>query len=195
MDDAILNLSLDRVQITTSPPPHVANDIHESARFAEQRTTTILEELLGVLPGYKWSGLIVDLEFPSSSDNIKSSRQVIAPVFDRLIKMKRGDRELSSFELQYGFENDGFFVTYTIKGYEKRNIIVPTQAPPEGGVVMLNPEDFPLAECGVEVLVDVNNKPSNNSEDALSDIQLILKKQIALVNSLPTDTGLKGVLE
>lgn len=195
MDDAILNLSLDRVQITTTPPPHVANDIQESAKFAEQRATTILEELLGVLPAYKWSGLIVDLEYPTSDESIKSSTQAVAPVFDQLMKMQRGDRDLSSFELQYGFQEDGFFVTYTIKGYEKRDITISAPASPVGGVVMLDPKDFPLSECGVEVLVDVNNKPSTNSEDALGDIQSILRKQVELVISLPTDTNLEGVLE
>lgn len=193
-DDAILNLSLDRIQITTSPPPHVANDIEESARFSEQRATSIFKELLVVLPAYKWVGVIADLEFPSSNENNKSSRQAVAPIFDQLIKMQRGDRDLSSFELQYGFQEAGFFQTYTIKGYERRNITVPTQ-PPSGELVVLNPEEFPLVECGIEILVDVNNKPSSNSEDVLSDINSILERLVQLVNSLPEDTGLKGVLE
>ena len=195
MDDAILNLGLERIQITTSPPPHVSNDIQGSAKFAEQRTKTILEELLSVLPEYKWTGIIVDIEYPSKDKSIISSRQAIAPVFDKLINLQRGGRDLSSFELQYGFEDNGYFVTYTMRGYERRSISVPRAAQSSGAVVALDPADFPLAECGVEILVDVNNKPSSDLSNPLADIDKLLQKQSELVDSLPSDTNLEGVLK
>jgi len=37
LEDAILNVALDRFQITTRPPSHIAQDISNSSKFVMQR--------------------------------------------------------------------------------------------------------------------------------------------------------------
>ena len=52
LEDTIMNLGLDRIQITAIPPSHVADEIEKSSKFTLQRITPILSELLPSIPKY-----------------------------------------------------------------------------------------------------------------------------------------------
>ena len=190
--DTILNVALDRFQITTIPPSHIANDIKKSSKFAFQRSVSILSELLTSMPDYLWAGAILDIEFPEDPLRSDSAIEAAIPIFDRLIKIDRKTRELSSFQLQFGFKDDPYFINYTISAFESRKIEF--KAPPKSGPVILNPSDFPLSECGIKVLLDINNKPNKPNEKPLEDLEGIFSNKKMSFDSLVEDLKLKGLV-
>lgn len=192
LEDTILNIGLDRFHITTRPPSHIARDFVSAVQFAKQRTGSISKDLFECMPTYKWSGVIIELEFPEDPLTSKSYSEASIPLFNRLIQIDRRDRELSSFQLNYGIKEECYFITYTIKTYEERNITIdPTS---QSKIHILDASKFSLSGCGIQVAVDVNNKPEGTNKNALEDIELIFQKHKEVFDKLSDELNLRGIL-
>ena len=152
----------------------------------------MLSELRHSIPRYLWAGVISTIEYPEKSIKSKSAIEATIPIFDRLIKIDRKNRELSSFQLQYGIKKDQYFVTYTIGGYDIRNFKL--KPPKQPGFYVINPAEYPLMECGVRILLDINNKANKQNIDPTNDIEEILIAKKKLVDNISEDLNLKGVL-
>jgi len=192
LKDTILNIGLDRIQITTIPPSHVADNIEKVSKYTIQRIGPFLSELLPSIPKYFWSGVITEIEFHEEPIKSNSANEAAIPIFDKLINIDRKNKELSAFQLQYGIKDDQHFITYTIIGFEGRQIEF--NALPKTGFFHVELDEYPLMECGIRILLDVNNKPNKHNEDPSKDIEDILSKQNSLVVNIAEDTNLQGVL-
>jgi hypothetical protein len=192
LNDTIMHLGLDRVHIITIPPSHVSDEIEKSSKFTFQRVNSLLSELRPSIPRYLWAGIISTIEYPEKSLKNTSAIEATTPVFDKLIKIDRKNKELSSFQLQYGIKKDQYFVTYTIGGYDIRNFKL--KPPKQPGFYVINPEEYPLMECGIRILLDINNKANKQNNDPINDIEEILIEKKKLVDNILEDLNLKEVL-
>lgn len=192
LEDTIFNLALDRLQVTTRPPAHVADDLSHAMQFARQRTLPFIEGFIDVIPAYQWTGIIVEIEFPENPMRSNSAAEAAIPVFDRLVKIDRRSLELSSFQLKFAVKDADYFVGYSIQAYEGRQLNI---AVPPGAKVVVDPKDFPLSEVGVEVVVDINNKSAVSSSDPIGDVNIILDKQINVIRELKSYLNLEGLVK
>jgi len=193
LTDTILNLALDRFQITTIPPSHVAGDITNAITFASQRASTITSELLTVISEYHWLGVIMEVNFPEVPLISKSAAEAAVQVFDKLIRIDRKNRPLASFQLQFGLSDDEYFITYMVGSYEGRKIEL--NLPAKVGYFAIEPSEYPLNECGIKILLDINNKPSTKKLNPKNDLNAILNRQSIAFGSLIADLNLEGIIE
>lgn len=193
LKDTILNVALDRFHITTQPPSHVAQDMDKAVQFAYQRSTPIVSDMQAAKLNYKWSGVVAEVEYPEDPLISKSASEAAIPVFDRLIKIDRKDRELGSFQLQFGIRDDNYYINYTIASFESREIKLPL--PSQKQYISIDIKEYPVTECGLRVLLDVNNKPGAESRDPQKDIRLIFKKQSEAFANIANTLNLEGILK
>lgn len=193
LEDTILNVALDRFHITTRPPSHIVHDMDKAAHFAYQRLISIILDMQPAKLNYKWSGVIAMFEYPEYPLVCRSGAEAAVPLFDRLINIDRKGRELSSFQLKFGMRDKNFFVTYTINAFETRKIKI--TPPAQKQYISIDVKEYPLSECGLRVILDINNKPEPASGDPEKDIRLILKKQSELFTNMAKDINLEGVLK
>jgi len=193
LQDTILNVALDRFHITTKPPSHVAQDMGKAVQFAYQRSSPIISDMQPAKLNYKWSGVVAEVEFPEEPLISKSAPEAATPLFDRLIKIDRKDRELGSFQLQFGIRDGNYYVNYTITAFEARQIKLPLSS--HNQYISIDIKEYPLSECGLKVLIDVNNKPGPESQDLETDIKLLLNKQSELFANLAKTLNLEGILK
>jgi hypothetical protein len=193
LQDTILNVALDRLHITTQPPSHVAQDMDKAVQFAYQRSNPIISDMQPAKLNYKWSGVVAEVEYPEDPLISKSAPEAATPLFDRLIKIDRKDRELGSFQLQFGIRDDNYYVNYTITAFEARQIKLPL--PPQKQYISIDIKEYPLTECGLKVILDVNNKPGPESRDPERDIKLIFHKQTKSFANIAKTLNLEGILK
>ena len=118
LEDTILNVALDRFQITTKPPSHIAHDIQKAAQFAYQRSISILLDMKPANLQYQWSGVVAEIDYPEFPLTCKSGSEAATPLFDKLINIDRKDNQLSSFQLKFGFRDENYFVSYILSGFK-----------------------------------------------------------------------------
>ena len=189
LKDTLLQIGLDRFDISLKPPLHISEDLSESFKFAKQRAGSIISEFISHV-SYKWSGIITTFSFPEQPLVSKSGIETVRPIFDRIININRNNRELVSFQLQFGFKDDDFNINYNISGFEERNISI---SPPIHGFLEVELNKFPVNNCGIQVILDINNKLGDNI-NPLEDIDRLFDKQSNLFSSISTDLNLKGIL-
>lgn len=192
--DTILKVALDRFDITTAPPSHVAEEIERALQFARQRFEPFVKHLETAMPKYEWAGVVSELEFPDQSKLCKSGSEAAAPVFDRLVNIDRKNRELGSFELKFGMRHDEHFVNYSITGFESRKVALPVPSQ-KRGFFSVDISDYPLIDCGVKISLDVNNRPASTKVGPIEDVDQILEKHLILTRSLISNLNLEGVLK
>jgi hypothetical protein len=156
--DTILTISLDRLEITTTPLQHIMNNYESCVKFFKSRIESILKILRIEDLNYKSLGVISDIQFPYNEENI-SGIKVIEPIFDRLINIQRKERDLASFQLLFGFMEKNFYTNYIISGYEIKNIQIPSSPPQNNvGFVAIDTKSIPISESGIGIKIDINNK-------------------------------------
>jgi hypothetical protein len=191
LDDIILNISLDRVQALIGIPPHISDDINQVLDFTRQMALRLLGPLVPVLPPYLWTGIVIELMFPQIPVSSLSANQLVTPIFDRLLAVDRKERRLSAFELQFGFIDGSYYITYQISGYEQREIEI---ALPRSGPTKIDPTQFPIKACGAEIVVDINNKPKTTKGTPVEDVCSVLDKHLSVISTVVDDLNLEGVL-
>jgi len=190
--DTILKLGLDRFDITSVPPSHITDDMAKAAHFARERSTSIISMLEPAMPDYKWSGIISVVEYPEEPVVSNSGLEIATPIFDRLLNVDRKERELGSFQLQFGFQEDHYFINYTLDTFEQRKIEVPLSA--QEGFIAIDVKDYPLTACGAKLTIDINNKVKRSKESPVTDINMILEKQLEVFENVLSDLNLEGVI-
>jgi hypothetical protein len=193
LQDTILNVALDRLHITTQPPSHVAQDMDKAVQFAYQRSNPIISDMQPAKLNYKWSGVVAEVEYPEDPLISKSAPEAATPLFDRLIKIDRKDRELGSFQLQFGIRDDNYYVNYTVTAFEARQIKLSLPSPKQ--YISIDIKEYPLTECGLKVILDVNNKPGPESRDPGRDLKLIFDKQTKSFANIAKTLNLEGILK
>lgn len=193
MKDTSINLALDRIVINTVPPSHVSNNIDKSSKFALQKLELSTESLLEYLPKYQWLGIVVDIEFPTKDKDIISGIKAVSPVFERLIHLDIDVNKLASFQLQFGIKRENHFVNYSISGYEQR--VFEFLSPNRQKFFKIDASDVPISECGIRLVLDVNNRPGGATADPVSDANKVILIQNKMFKGIPKDLNLEGILK
>jgi hypothetical protein len=76
----------------------VSDEIEKSSKFTFQRFNSLLSELRPSIPRYLWAGIISTIGYPEKGMKNTSAIEATTPVFDKLIKIDRKNKELSSFQ-------------------------------------------------------------------------------------------------
>ncbi|MCB0404713.1 MAG: hypothetical protein KDD51_07985 [Bdellovibrionales bacterium] len=189
--DSIASISLNRFEITVRPPEHVQNDLPSCLDFTRLRVEPLMVELLKEVESYLWLGLIVKFQHKLAENN--PAVTVVQPIFDKLINVKRGKRDLASFQMQFGFAEGGLFKNYIVAGYEVRNIKVPPGLP-IGASFQVNPKNIPIAESGLEISIDVNNRPNSGKGQFAADFKSLLEIQSEEHKAFLTLLNIKEIL-
>ncbi len=192
LQDSILGVALERFEVSAVPPAHVAEDVGAAVQFAVQRGMSVLSLLAADMPPYEWSGIIMVLQYPELPLVSTDARRAAEPFFDRLLTIGRKERELSSFQARFGFREGDFFVTYGVTAYETRHIEIPVKSNQQ---VIIDAKEFPLKECGLQVVVDINTKPIGVLRGPLEDQQALLAEAAKKSHHLAQELNLEGMLK
>jgi hypothetical protein len=192
--DTVLNVALNRIEIVTVPPQHVASNFSAALKFARSRVATFLEPLVGRMPAYEWSGVVAELEFHNARLPHGNTEQMTTSLFDRLTKIERGDRRVTAFQLSFGVRDVELFVGYNIHEFEYRNVRLTGPLRP-GERVVVGPDQMKVTDSGINIVVDVNNRTGKSRKGLLVDIDSIFSEQQRRFDSLAQDLNLTEVLK
>lgn len=194
VQDAVLQIALDRFQLMLRPPAHIASELPLILDFTLNSVSSLFSDLTSIMPVYLWSGIIIDIEYAYKDAGFTDLSQVNGPVFNRLISINPKERNIATLDLNFGFEDNGYFVNYRLSTYETRNT---------GGKIFqpgvhhkIKREEYKLNDIGIAALVDINNLPSESIEGRhpITDLTMITKKINEVVPTLLKDLNLEGVL-
>lgn len=187
--DTVINVCFNRFDIATRPPKHISTDFASVSNFSRLRVEPILSTLFSESISYSWTGTVVDYSFPRNG-TYDSAIKAIVPIYDKLINIERNNRELASFQLQYGFKDNGLFKNFNLSGYETRNIDLKGMRLPPGRTLELDVTQFPIAETGLQLKADINNRSAVNKVSPVEDFRIILKEHERMAANLLPEIGL-----
>lgn len=187
----IVNIGLNRFDIILNIPNHINGLFDKVLGFCYQSIENISELLVDGYVEYVWTGIILNIHYPFSIKN-KRSIELITPVFDRLLNLERKDRSLATFNLQYGYRDENYYINYTIAGYESFSIQIPTNK--SEGIIEIGITPDKIDEVGTEVKIDINNKPQEVKTNFISDFSRILDFMKPSLDRVLSETNLKGVI-
>lgn len=191
--NAIINISLTRIELISKLPNHITEDIKATLQFTKKNVDEILSQLWIPELKYSWLGLVVALEFPqNNSDN--TALQLAKPIFDKLVNIDRKDRDLGSFEIRFGFKEGNYFKNYKIACFETRDIkIDPTKLSTLQKVIDL--EEFSaITNAGLRVIFDINNKKSESINGVKPDFELILAEAEHSIMNITSELNMKDLI-
>jgi hypothetical protein len=189
--DTLINLASDRFDIITTPPKHVVGDVAACLEFALSRSQQVLGAIYAESLGYHWVGVLTTVQFPGNKES-KSGVADVTPVYERLVGINKNNRSLATFRLQIGYKEQDFFRTYTISGYETLEVSIRAQSIPKE--VVVNLEEIPAIESGIQVLVDVNNRPSVKKLGVQADLDASINQMLGTLKTLARDLNLEGII-
>lgn len=192
--DTLINIGLDRFEILIKPPLHISGKYETCLEFAHSRMESILNILFHKLSiKYKWAGCVMHIHYPVDK-SIKRAIQIVTPVYDKLVNFPREEKELASFDLRFGFNDNNFFKTYSITGYEKRDIKL--EVPAElSSVLYIETNEFPVIESGIQFSVDINNKIRRENKSPIDDLLEILVESTATFTTIEKKLDLEGTIK
>ena len=189
--DKILNVGLNRFDIHIQLPLEIRNESKTCLEYLHLTLDPILKTLIKELKiTYTWSGLIANLKLPIEGKSPSSN--LIKPLFERLLSIQVGNKKLSSFNLQFGLNESNNNRLYTVNAYESKNIQIPPLV--AGQSLLLNMDDVPISESGLQIVLDINTRPNiNKNGSALGDIKTLIKLHENYYDSILEDLNLKDV--
>ncbi len=191
-ENYIINICLNRCEYIMQIPSHISNNINNCIDYVSNNISQINRYIAVDDRGYNWTGVIFHNEYPSQDKELPLL-ELITPLFDRMINIERNNRELSSFQLQFGFKEDDLFCNYTIGGYETRNIEV--EIKPGNNVINVKKEEGKKIEQGVLITVDINDKPKIVHLNAIDDMNVIFSNIRSKLSKLSDTLNIRGVID
>lgn len=190
--NAIINICLNRYDIIIKPPKHINSEIISSFDFVQSVISELLEYLVYNDFQYQWSGIVLTIEYALSNGE-KKSIEVVTPFYDKLININRNNNKLASFQLQFGFEENGYYKNYTLSGYDKINFELPMNLNLEKQIP-IDKNKLKIIESGVQIIIDINNKVLPQENVVKSDYLNIIKEIIKSYNELPRIFNIEGLI-
>ena len=185
-NDTAIAISRSRLHLTVTPPTHVQGDSDGALAFLVSRLGQV-EATVGLdALDYRWSGLVVSLEYPRSTE--QSALDVVTPLFDELVKIPRRKRPLASMQLQFGFTERGFHRNFVIGGYETKDLSFNA---PAGSFIEIDASQLPVRESGISLQVDVNNRPRAIHKDLRIEVDELVGEVTSTVANLSSDLGME----
>ena len=188
LKNMLIHIGLNRIQIISEPPPHIQNSIEESFKFIQETSKYIVSTILKGNLEYLWTGIITTIK-----KELKAEKPIKAvyPIFKKMINLDWKDEELASFNFQIGRKIKDIFVNYTISGFEKRRLLLDNLNKNKLSIENLKNVNSTI---GIQILLDINNKPQTKKADPLKDLDNIIKQQFNLSKSMSKDLNLGDIL-
>jgi hypothetical protein len=163
--------------------------------YVNIKLDSLLKDLIPLIKKYEWSGLVTSIDNPIDKTG-KSSLDIIKGAFDKITTLPRDGRDLSSFQLQFGYKNLEFNDIYIINGYENKDLKLPKEFKlPVGQSFQINVDKLPVTEAGIQITLDSNNRLNQGDKKSPEiDFKKLLKHQKSLVSRLPEELSLVGVI-
>jgi hypothetical protein len=188
----VLNIALSRIDVFANIPPNVSNDSKTSLSYVQNIVKDVHDTFSNKID-YQWLGLVLNVTF-SKKNLVKTPLEAVLPVYDAMINVPRRNRDLASFNCNFGFSEYPFFVIYTICGYENSEFMFSLSAG-NTPVAIANDKNR-IIDIGISVILDVNNKQAiGENTNLLNDFDLTANKCDALLLSMVDDLNLSKILE
>lgn len=191
-ENFLLYIGLTRIEVALRIPDHIKNSMESTCDFTRQVVTDLLNFFPHDTLGYKWMGIVTTLEYPTEVP-VGRAADAVMPVFDRLINIKRKDTSLSSFQVQFGYQENSTYKTFTVSGYEKVDFPLNPMLV-ENKTVQLKITPELVSETGISITIDINNKPSETNISAMDDFDDIIIEIVSTFRELPSILNLEGIL-
>lgn len=188
----VLQVALDRVQLTISPPDHIRASVQEVVSYTQAEISRNLSPLLSESwMKSPWAGVVFSIAIPIEGS---TATEAAAKAASAITNLKWPSDGLKTFQLQIGREKDGYFHTFTIVGYEQRTAKI--EMPVEKGMNVINLDDTNsiLQEGGLGITIDINNKPQSPRADHRQGIDDVVKRAVEAIDTLIPDLHLGGVV-
>jgi hypothetical protein len=190
--NAIINICLNRYDIIINIPNHIDKLLTSVLDYAKNVISEFIPYLTHENFKYTWTGIVVNSEAAFPQKNSKSI-ELLTPYFDKLININRNDRKLSSFQLQYGFEENEFYKNFNISGYDKFNFEIP------GNLIANEPiridlQNTDILESGIQIIIDINNKTMKNNAGIEKDFITLINQIEHIYKDLPKSLNFEGLL-
>jgi len=192
LEDTIVQIGLNRFQLVMTPPSHVACDYGAAAEFARSRSLPVLERLFESGQAYEWAGMIGVVEFPAAEQEGVTSLDAASPVAARMLSLPDDAPPLASFNLQVGFRHGDYYRNYTVSGYDKKRIEI--RPNPATGAPTPQVAEFKSVEVGVQLTIDVNNKPIEEHGTFADEIAATMEEHARAFFSYDQELRLGGLL-
>lgn len=190
--NALIRISLTRFEINSKIPNHIYGNFESSLIFTKAIVKSVLDTLMVPELKYSWLGLVCILEFPNSNFG-ESALKLSEKFFDKLVNIKRDSRDLSSFEIKFGYKENNFYKNFAISGYEARDIKI--ELLHQQGIQVIDFEKHgKITEVGLRIILDVNNRPSIKSAILIDDLELVYKEINLNYSNLLDDLNIKDLL-
>lgn len=190
----LVNISLNRFDIHTTPPRHLQENHPAAVQFAQTVASDVLGELLKVPVTYLWAGLVAHLKYPNEKP-LASAPMAVNPVFQKLVNIPSSGKPLSSFEMRFGHQDGDLFRSITVGGYATQNIRFRHVPLGEQAAVPMSVEGTEIVETGVQIFLDLNNKPSAEKKNPLDDLKGLFEMCNKSISTLPEELNLKEILK
>jgi hypothetical protein len=187
-ENLVLQVALNRLDLAVmfeDGSEHRYSTVVDNVADVAARVFSVVQQYL---PPHRWLGVVAEIEFPTEARG--GAGEAVKPLFERVVTVPLGDRPLNSFKLQFGVKEGDFNVTYTVGGYEMFRVHVP----PGAGSFMIDRTATPPSQCGIQVLLDVNNRPGGGGT-LQDDLERIFDKHRELFARLSVDLKLGGLVE
>lgn len=189
----VVNISLNRIDVIASIPPNVSTDSKTSINYMYKIVEDVQDILINGKIEYQWIGIVINTEF--TRKHITTNPLIaVEPVYDTILNVDRKNRNLASFNLQFGFSEKPFYVNYFVGGYEKANFVLDNPIQP-GATIDLSRGKKEILDTGVSINIDVNNRLQENDKNMEKDFASLIRKCEALLGTVISDLGLQSILE
>lgn len=195
-NNVLIRISLNRFDYMVEIPSHVQKDPEEAYNYVIAVIENVYKFLNADEKGYNWVGAVASVEFPCDKTKFERAIKAITPVFDKIINIDRNERELASFNLQYGFCEDSYYKNFTIAGYDQLQVEIkqPVSIQAQEPVLIDLQKDGEVLETGISIQVDFNNKPFATHRNSIEELKELISTVKTTTMDIVNITNLGGVL-
>jgi len=178
----VLNISQERFDFFLTIPNHISNEPEKVLSYAKSATDILRNSFLPHV-NYLWCGLVIDLNFP-----YKGNKSCLNDIFDKTLTIERENKNIATYQLNYGYKENGHFINYSISEYQSYEVVkkVPSNE-------LISIKDGNLVEMGLSIKLDINNKPTTPNNSFSEDLDEIYKFIIPEINKVLNNNNLEGI--
>lgn len=178
----VINISQERFDFFLTIPNHISNEPIKVLAYAKT-VSKILNDSFLPLVNYLWCGVVISFNNP-----YKAIESKMSTLFDRTLKIDRKGKEIASYQLNYGYKEDNYFINYAISEYQSYELKKKVKLGE-----YINGKDGDLIGMGLNVKMDVNNKQSEPNSNFASDLNKIFELIIPQINKISKNNNLEGI--
>ncbi|MCW5547690.1 MAG: hypothetical protein KIT44_01880 [Opitutaceae bacterium] len=187
--NTFVQVALNRIEMRLSPPEHVSGSVDASVKYFGDVLKGLFGEMLTVAPRADWVGAVLTVQYPTR--HAKTAIQAVHPAFKKLLTIPDPGDNLSAFHFMYGVRHGDHFKHITVQGYHTSEFQADIKP---GEVVNIPLEQATIKEVGLQLLLDVNNKPSPTKQGTSEEFMKVLSALQDYARTAPNELGLDIIL-